>query len=158
HFNSHTGRYLRVRRLSILVSAFFAFSMCVFAMQDQGSSGAGQAPSEQGGKGHGYGRGHGRGMPTTDEKVQHMTQMLNLTSDQQSKVKSILQNEQQQMEAMKSDTSTSEQDKREKFQTLRQENSAKIRDVLNDDQKRKYDAMEKEHGKGMRGKMHDHGE
>ena len=41
-----------------------------------------------------------------------MTQALNLTSDQQSQVKSILENERQQMEALKNDTSTSEQDKR----------------------------------------------
>jgi protein CpxP len=146
-----------VRRLPILVAGFFALSMCVFAMQDQGSAGAGQAPSEQGGKGHGYGHEHGRGMPTVDEQVQHMTQKLNLTSDQQSQVKSILENERQQMEALHNDTSTAEQDKRQKFQTMRQENSTKIRDVLNDDQKKKYDAMQKEHGKGMHGKMHDHG-
>jgi periplasmic protein CpxP/Spy len=147
-----------VRRLSILIASFFALSMCVFAMQDQGSAGTGQAPSEQGGKGHGYGHGRGRGMPTVDEQVQHMTQTLNLTSDQQSQIKSILTNERQQMEALHNDTSTAQQDKMEKFHTLREENSTKIRDVLNDDQKKKYDAMQKEHGKGMRGGMHDHGE
>jgi periplasmic protein CpxP/Spy len=144
-----------VRRLSILIVGLFALSMCAFALQDQGSTGSGQAPSEQGGKGHGYGRGHG--MPTVDEQVQHMTQKLSLTSDQQSQVKSILENERQQMEALHNDTSTADQDKRQKFQTMRQENSSKIRDVLNDDQKKKYDAMVKERGQGMHGKMHDHG-
>ena len=146
-----------MRRQSILIVGLFALSMCAFALQDQGSTGSGQAPSEQGGKGHGYGRGHGRGMPTVDEQVQHMTQKLNLTTDQQSQVKSILENERQQMEALHNDTSTAGQDKRQKFQTMRQENSSKIRDVLNDDQKKKYDAMEKEHGKHMGGKMGDHG-
>jgi protein CpxP len=146
-----------VRKLSILIASLFALSMCVFAMQDQGSTGSAQAPTEQSGKGHGYGHGHGRGMPTVDEQVQHMTQKLNLTSDQQSQIKSILENERQQMEALHNDTSTSQQDKMEKFRTARQENSTKIRDLLNDDQKKKYDAMEKQHEKGMHGKMHDHG-
>ena len=146
-----------MRKLSILIASFFALSMCVLAMQDQGSSGTGQAPSEQGGKEHGYGRGHGRGMPTVDEQVQHMTQALNLTSDQESQIKTILTSEREQMEALHKDTSTSQQDKMDKMRTLRQENSTKIRDVLNDDQKKKYDAMEKNREKHMGGRMHDHG-
>jgi len=146
-----------VRRLSILIASLFALSMCVFAMQDQGSTGTGQAPSEQGGKGHGYGHGHGRGMPTVDEQVQHMTQTLNLSSDQQSQIKTILTDERQQMEALHNDTSTAQQDKMDKMRTLHQQNSTKIRDVLNDDQKKKYDAMEKNREQHMRGRMHDHG-
>ena len=99
----------------------------------------------------GEGQGQHHGMPSVDERVQHMTKALNLSDDQQTKVKSILQDEHNQMVSLKQDTSLSQEDQHAKFQQIRQASAQKIRDVLNDEQKAKFDQMQAEH-KGHMGK------
>ena len=48
---------------------------------------------------------HRPGKPlTTDERLQRLTQYLNLTDDQQQKIRPILENETQQMDALHQDT------------------------------------------------------
>lgn len=99
------------------------------------------------------GQGMHRGMPSVDERVQHLTKALNLTADQQAKVKSILEDQKNQMASLKQDTSMSQQDRRAKFQQIHEASTQKIRDVLNDDQKAKFDQMQAQHKehKGMHG-------
>ena len=97
--------------------------------------------------GEGHGRHHGKA--SVDERVQHLTQKLNLTSDQQAKVKSILEDQHNQMASLKQDTSMSEQDRHAKFQQIHQDTQQKIRGVLNDDQKAKFDQMEAQHKEHM---------
>ena len=99
------------------------------------------------------GQGMHHGMPSVEERVQHLTKALNLGADQQTKVKSIFENQRNQMMALKQDTSMSQQDRRAKFQQIHQDTQQKIHDVLNDDQKAKFDQMQarrKEH-MGMHG-------
>jgi len=99
----------------------------------------------------GPGEGH-HGMPSVDERVQHLTKTLNLSSDQQAKVKSILEDQQSQVASLRQDTSMSQQDRRAKFQQIHQASSQKIRETLNEDQKTKFDQMEAQH-KGHMGKQ-----
>ena len=99
----------------------------------------------------GEGQGPHHGMPSVDERVQHMTKTLNLSGDQQTKVKSILQDEHNQMVSLKQDTSMSQEDQHAKFQQIRQASTEKIRGALNDEQKAKFDQMQAEH-KGHMGK------
>lgn len=99
----------------------------------------------------GEGQGPHHGMPSVDERVQHMTKTLNLSGDQQTKVKSILQDEHNQVASLKQDKSMSQEDQHAKFQQIRQASAQKIRDVLNDEQKAKFDQMQAEH-KGHMGK------
>ena len=87
------------------------------------------------------GQGRHHGMPSVDERVQHLTQALNLSADQQAKVKSVLQDQQNQVSSLKQDTSLSQEDRRAKFQQIRQDTHQKIRDVLNDDQKAIFDQV-----------------
>ncbi len=84
--------------------------------------------------------GHGRHHADPDERLAHMTKRYSLTADQQSQIKPILADGQQQMESLRSDTSLSRQDKFAKFQSLRQEQSQKISAVLTDEQRKKFDA------------------
>lgn len=93
----------------------------------------------------GEGQGHHHGMPSIDERVAHMTKALGLSEDQQTKVKSILTNQHEQMTSLKQDTSTAPQDRRAKFQEIHQSTQQKIRDVLTDDQKAKFDQMQEQH-------------
>ncbi len=99
----------------------------------------------------GEGQGPHHGMPSVDERVQHMTKVLNLSDDQQTKVKSILQDEHKQMASLKQDTSLSQEDQHAKFQQIRQASTEKIRGALNDEQKAKFDQMQAER-KGHMGK------
>jgi Spy/CpxP family protein refolding chaperone len=86
----------------------------------------------------GHHRG-GQGMDP-DKRLARMTKRYNLTADQQSQIKPILQDEQQQMQAMHSDTSTSGDDKRAKMQSTHQASTQKIEAVLTDEQKQKFEA------------------
>lgn len=95
--------------------------------------------------------GHGRhhGMPSVDERVQHLTKALNLSADQQTKVKSILESQRDQMMSLKQNTSMSQDDRRAKFQQIHEDTHQKIRDVLNDDQKAKFDQIQERHKEHM---------
>ncbi len=96
----------------------------------------------------GGGQGRHHGMPSVDEQLQHLTKRLNLTADQQAKIKPILEDQHTQIASLKQDTSMSRPDRRAKFEQIREDSHQKIRDVLNDDQRAKFDQMQawrKEH-------------
>ena len=79
-----------------------------------------------------------------------MTKQLDLTADQQVKVKTILTDERTQMMALRDDTSTAQADKREKFMGLMKTENEKIKAVLNEDQKKKFVEMEEKQRERMR--------
>jgi Spy/CpxP family protein refolding chaperone len=84
--------------------------------------------------------GHGRGM-RGGRQVEMLTKRLNLTPDQVTQVKAIDDDQMSQMKALHDDTSTAQADKRGKMMAIRQASQDKIRNVLTDEQKPKYDAM-----------------
>lgn len=108
----------------------------VMLAQEPGSAPEQGAPQAEGG---GMG-GHGGHHMDPDKMLAHMTKRYNLTSDQQSQIKPILQDQQQQMQALHSDTSTSQDDKRAKMMSMHQESAQKIEAVLTDQQKQKFEA------------------
>jgi protein CpxP len=83
---------------------------------------------------------HGRGM-RSGRQVEMLTRRLNLTPDQVTQVKAIDDDQISQMKALRDDTSTSKDDKRSKMMAIHQASQDKIRNVLTDEQKPKYDAM-----------------
>lgn len=94
---------------------------------------------------------HHRGM-NADRQLKRMTKQLDLSADQQSQIKPMLESEDQQMEQLRQDKTMSRQDRRQKMMDIRQDTSQKIEGVLNDTQKQKYEAMQKR----MRGRMMGH--
>ena len=78
---------------------------------------------------------------TVDEQLQHMTQALNLTSDQQAQIKPLLEQRREQMMAFHQDQSLSRDDRMAKMQTLDNDSHSKIAGVLNDQQKAKFEQM-----------------
>jgi periplasmic protein CpxP/Spy len=87
------------------------------------------------------GGGGGRRAPMTpDQQLAQMTTRYNLSADQQAKIKPILEDQAQQMTAMRSDTSMSQDDRMAKMQAMRKDEQAKIEAVLNDQQKQQYEA------------------
>lgn len=83
-------------------------------------------------------------MPSVDDQLKNLTDKLNLTADQQAKIKPILQDTQTQAQTVMNDSSLSQDDRRAKMRSLHESSSAKIRDVLNDDQKKKFDDWQQE--------------
>lgn len=110
-------------------------AMAVFA-QDQ------PAPPQGGG---GWQRGQ---MPTADQRLQRMTQMLNLTEDQQAKIKPILENESTQMQTLRSDTSLSQEDRMAKMKQIRESTTSQINPILTPDQQKQYAEMTSRMGRG----------
>src|ERR1700760_4327764 len=120
------------------IRIFTLMAVCALAMAAfaQGN------PPPQGGP---DGGGHRRGMPSVDDQLKNMTQAYNLTTDQQAKVKSILEDTHSQMQKVMQDDSTlSREDRMSKMRSIHEAASSRIREVLTDEQKKKYDDMQKE--------------
>ena len=97
--------------------------------------------------GSGGGSGHGQPM-SADQRLQMMTKQLNLTPDQQQKIKPLLESESQQMQALHQDTSLSQEDRMSKMQQIRQGTNEQIKSSLNPDQQQKFDEMMSRRGHG----------
>jgi periplasmic protein CpxP/Spy len=89
-------------------------------------------------------------MPTLDDQVKILADQLNLTGDQQTKVKGILVDQREQAMTLVRDPAMSNEDKLQKIQTLRETTIARVRGVLNDDQKPKFDQMVNQQNERMR--------
>jgi periplasmic protein CpxP/Spy len=107
------------------------------------------APSQEQGGGQ-WGRGQGQPM-TADQRLQRMTQQLNLTDAQQQQIKPILENESKQMQALREDSSLSQDDRMSKMKQIRQESSSQIKPILNADQQKQFEEMMSRRGRGPGG-------
>ena len=79
--------------------------------------------------------------PSIDDQVQSLAQQLNLSADQQAKVKTALEDQHTQAMNVVQDSSMSRDDKIQKIHTIREGTISKVRSALNDDQKKKFDVM-----------------
>ena len=89
---------------------------------------------------------HGGRNPEQREahQLEFLTKKLNLTPDQVSQVKAIDDDSRKQMMALHEDTSIPQADKHAKMMDIHKASQDKIRGVLTDDQKTKYDALQAE--------------
>ena len=112
----------------LLATGLTLGSAAAFAQQDNPAPDASAQPA-----------GNGHHQPRTpDEQVARMTKRYNLSSDQQAQIKPILANQQQQMLALRQDSSLSREDKMAKMKSIRDDSSSKISALLNDSQKQKF--------------------
>jgi hypothetical protein len=119
----------------LLATGLTLCSAAAFAQQDNAAAPTPDASAPQQGGGHGQWGGH---QQTPDEQVARMTKRYNLSSDQQAQIKPILANQQQQMQALRQDSSLSQEDRMAKVKSIRDDSSAKISALLNDSQKQKF--------------------
>jgi Spy/CpxP family protein refolding chaperone len=89
--------------------------------------------------------------PSPEQRLQHMTKTLNLTPDQQEKIKPILENEQTQMQGLHQDTSMAKPDRMAKAQQIRQGSNDQIQQILTPDQQQKWSQMQAQHQGGAAG-------
>ena len=124
----------------LLISGTAAFS----AAQDSQSNDQSAPPQEMG-------RGHRGGFQDPAQRTQELTKQLNLTSDQQTKVQGILQNEHSQMESLRQQSSGSPQDRRSKMMDIHQNSNSQIRALLDSNQQKKWDDIQSKREQWMQG-------
>jgi len=76
-----------------------------------------------------------------ESKLQQISTQLNLSEEQKTKLKPILQDEVDQLKALKSDTSASSQDKLQKAKEIRASHKQQIDAILTPEQKEKWQQM-----------------
>jgi len=91
--------------------------------------------------------GHGQ-PPTAEQRLQRMTQTLNLTAEQQQKIKPILETESTQMQSLRADTSLSREDRMAKMKQIRENTVSQINPILTADQQKQYAEMMSRMGPG----------
>jgi len=124
------------------MSKRFVASMLVFTIVAFGSI-AIYAQYQNAGQGEHRGERMGRGPMSPQAELDRLTKELNLTKDQQDKIKPILEDQQKQMQALREDTSTDQQDRMSKMRDIRKSHVEQVRGVLTSDQQTKFDEMQK---------------
>ena len=133
-----------MKKLHVLaVAAMLCMSMLAFGQDAQSGQGGGR----------GQGRGRGEAM-SPDAQLQHMSETLNLTDDQKTKIKPILEDSSKQIQQLRGDTSLSQEDKRAKMQQIHESTMSQIKPILTSDQQKKLESMHEHGGRGG----HGHGE
>jgi protein CpxP len=136
-------------KLSMIKNRFFvlALAACTCGVtasaiaQDNSSN---NPPAAQSGdQGGGPGGGHRHMDP--EKHAEMLTKHLKLTSDQQPKVLEVLKSEQSQMESLRSDSSTSQEDRHSKMMEIHKTSNDQIRAILTPDQQKKFDEMQSRH-------------
>ena len=122
----------RIALSGLLATGLTLGSAAAFAQQDNPAP---DASAQQPGNGPGR---MGHQTMTPDEQVARMTKRYNLSADQQTQIKPILANQQQQMMALHSDSSLSREDRMAKMKGIRDDSSTKIQAILNDTQKKQF--------------------
>ena len=102
-------------------------------------------------------RGHGGHHFDPEKRSEMMAKHLNLSADQQAKVKDILSSEQAQMQKLHQDSSLSQEDRRSKMMDLHKTSNDQIRALLNPDQQKKFDEMQNKREQSMQNHHHDQG-
>jgi Spy/CpxP family protein refolding chaperone len=124
---------------------FVAVMVCTIALGIQAYSLMQEGPPP-GGPGPG---GHWQ-PPTAEEQTARLTKLLSLTEEQQGKVKAILEEQHQQTAKMREDSSTAPEDRFAKMKEMREKVHNQIKDVLNEDQKKKFAEWEQQRSDRMR--------
>ncbi|MBZ5512039.1 MAG: hypothetical protein LAN70_12840 [Acidobacteriia bacterium] len=88
------------------------------------------------------------GPPSPQQHLDHLSRILNLTDDQKTKIKPILETESTQAQSLSKDTSLSMQDRHAKMRDLHEQSMTQIRGFLTSDQQAKLDSMKQHEGRG----------
>ncbi len=110
---------------------------------------AGFAQAQQGG-----GQGRGVMMMKPEERVKQLDEKLKLSDDQKTKLTTVFTEQAEAMKKMREEMQGADRDAmREKMQKFRADNDTKVSAVLTDDQKKTYEAWQKEQRAEMQKRM-----
>jgi Spy/CpxP family protein refolding chaperone len=119
--------------LSGVLAAGLVFCGAQSFAQETGAAPETSAPPAMQGPGGGR-----RGMMDPDQQLARMSKRYNLSADQQTQLKPILVSQQQQMQALRGDSSMSREDRMAKMMSIRSDSNTKIQAILNDEQKKQF--------------------
>lgn len=86
-------------------------------------------------------------LPSVNSQTRKLTKLLNLTDEQKGKVRSILQEQKKQYDKLDGDETISEGELMRSVEELQKTTSARIREVLNEDQKARFDEYDQKQQK-----------
>ncbi len=95
-------------------------------------------------EGHRHGGKHG-------DRMARMAKKLNLSQDQQDKLKPIFEKQREQAQAIKGDTSLTQDQKKDKFKALHQDTMAQVNGILTPEQQQQWQQMKAKHHHGEKG-------
>jgi periplasmic protein CpxP/Spy len=93
-----------------------------------------------------------------EEMIKELKKELNLTSDQEAKIKKIFESQKIEMDKMMDAVKKEREAIREKMEQQRKEIGAKISAILSEEQKKKYEELQKKHFRKMPPRDHGDGE
>lgn len=85
-----------------------------------------------------------------EDQVKDLKQKLELTDEQTDQIKNILEEQREQMEKLRENADGDRSQMRDLFMQVREETDTKIKEILNDEQKEKYDEIQEERRNRMR--------
>ena len=92
-------------------------------------------------------------LPSVETQLKVLTEKLNLSGDQQNKIRPIMQELHDAMEKLGQDKSLSHEERLNKVRPMRHKADEQIREFLSDDQKKKLDAYEQGPHPNMHGNL-----
>jgi protein CpxP len=126
------------------VLLFFGYSLSARA-QDTGTQQSNPQAQAQNEMHHGQGT----------SRLEWLSKELNLTDDQKSKLKPILEGEGKEMRAVREDTSLSQEQKHDKMKQIHDATHSQINDILTPDQQKKFAALKEQHMAHQKGNKPD---
>ena len=140
---------LNLRR-ALLTAGFVLAASCALHAQPDGGPPEGGPPD---GPPPGESQQQQRG-PSVERELQHLTQLLTLTDVQQAKVKAVLAEQKQQMDALRASAANAEAGEaahpsRQQMESVREEANTKIAALLTEAQKAKFDAWQEKRKQEM---------
>jgi Spy/CpxP family protein refolding chaperone len=92
-------------------------------------------------------------LPTIEQHLKMLSEKLDLTAEQQAKIRPILQRMQEEWQSITRDTTLSDQARHDKMKSARDKADKQARPILDKEQKKKLDELEQEphpdsHGSG----------
>jgi Spy/CpxP family protein refolding chaperone len=135
----------RISKECFKMKKLFCATALMFAL----ASGT-QLVAQQAGPEGGHRDGGGM-MMSTDQRLQRMTRQLDLTTDQQAKIRPLLEDESTKMQALHQNSSLSPQDMHTQMQQIRQNTNSQVMSILTDTQQQKWQQMMQERHGAPRG-------
>ena len=122
--------------LAVLITAVFAMSSQQAFGKDDPNAKSPKVEKEQ------PKRGPGDMREGIDKRMEHLTKELNLTKEQQEKIRPIIENEMKEMRTVREDSSLTPEQKREKTKAIHQTTKEAINKILTPEQQKKYAEMQ----------------
>ena len=129
----------RIRLLAIATMVMFAVTMVAQQAATQGdrpTAGAAKNEHSQGGE--------SSGVPSVENHLKFLSEKLALSGDQQTETRPILQEMHDSAQKVMQNQKISDQERTSKLRTCHLRADTKLRQILNDDQKKKLDQLEED--------------